>query len=223
MPGTTHATPTTSNLQQAETAEEAVARVTAIAASEKAKAKPVLLPDESPKERVRRLSYEIEDLRNQLTESTARACSGKAVNGDELAALTSAIAVRSAALSEAQRDCAAAAKKEEQELQESRKLEFERRCSQAREARDKFQQAWRSAAVELGNYCESTRAAIWLDGALRGSSVVPDFPRRDQITDIANRAKLSPQNAMLSEGFTVTMDYGFDLQVPVVPLFAKEK
>jgi len=66
----------------------------------------------------------------------------------------------------------------------------------------------------------AAREAIFLHGQLQAGSSIPDFARLDQLKDVENRALLSPMNAMKSEGYAPTFDFGFDLSIPVVPLFA---
>jgi hypothetical protein len=202
-------------------AEEAVAVALAMQRTEEP---PAPVP-EIPADVIKRLEGELATLRSRLDAINAATKRGdvQAVAGCDLRELAIQVATVENALKLARESAAEAERQSSQGLRAQRLQQFQQLTEQARQSRAEFQRAFASASVALGAYCEATRKAIWLNHEIRGGAAFPDPERENQLSDLTNRALLSPQNALMDQGYKPTMDYGYDISISIPPLIAPEK
>jgi hypothetical protein len=202
--------------------QEAAAKATAILRAARERESPAAPVEETPQERVTRLTTELREMRKQMELATARACRGE-TTGDTLAQIAAQIAAHTTALKDAQRVANGTAIREEREQRERWRREFEERTERARQARAEARQAWAVASKALGMYCEETRLAILLNSKLRSGSPFPDIERENQLRDLENWALLDPKVEVMAEGYEPLLDFGYNLAVQIVPLKTAKK
>jgi hypothetical protein len=213
--------------QRIPTAAEAIAIATATVRLSAPEPEPQPEP-ETPQGLVRRLEAELSELELKAQRVSAAITAGDviAVADYDLREMTIHSAALANDLTRAREALAATEREDERRRHEQNKQDFKRNMELAFQSRAAFQRAFATAAAALGDYCEAMKVATVLERELReyeGCFSVPDPEQMQQLSDIADRARLSPVNDLLGKGYKQTMDFGFDLGIIIPPLHAPVK